>query len=312
MAAGGSPGSSHSGLSVSPGLCKPLVRRIVDLYVAGGLSTYRVAREVGMNRQRVTRVLHREGVVISPQGKGRSRPSPAPATLEELRRLYIDKRLTTPAIGRLLGVSDRSVRTSLARYGIERRHRGAWDRRDRVDVDPTDICNLYVRKELPAEAVGDQLGVSRRIVLRAAHNHGLPVRPGGAPSATSVVQLIEALYNDPGVRRALRRHRIAIVARPGMLHERFPCPARLSPPLLRELYVDCGLSSFQIELVTGQPSSAVLRGLESVGIERRPKGGLSPFMARWRKERSKSQSSQSRSRDHRISTARRVRGCVTP
>lgn len=194
--------------------------------------------------------------------------------------------MTTPMIGRILGVPDRRVRELLARYGIDRRHRGAWDRRDRIDVCPSDIGDLYVQKELTAEAVGNRLGISGRIVLRAAHSHGLPVRPGGSLS-TATVELIDALYRDPDVRRTLRTNHVRIVRSPGPLWQRFPEPAPLTPALVRALYVDCGLSSFQIELITGQPSITVLRKLAAIGIERRPRGGLSPFMVRWRAERSK-------------------------
>ena len=128
--------SRRGGRNVRPDLPATLVGRIVDLYVDAGLSTYRIAQEIGIDRQRVNRTLHRAGVPISPRGRNRSRPlrfadDPSEA---ELRRLYEEERLTTPAIGRMLGIPDRRVRERLARYGIERRHRGGRDRRDRIDV----------------------------------------------------------------------------------------------------------------------------------------------------------------------------------
>jgi hypothetical protein len=265
-----------------------MVGWIVDLYVEGGLSTYSIAQQVGIDRQRVTRILHRANVPISPRGRNRTRPlriADDPSA-QELHRLYVEEGLSTPAIGLMLGIPDRRVRERLARYGIERRHRGAWDRRDRVEVAPDDINDLYVRKELPADEVGNHLGVSLRIVLRAAHSHGFAVRPGGAPSlSTPDIQLIEALYGDRVVARTLRRHRVPLVKAPGLLWERFPRPVPLTTALLTELYIDCGLSSFQIELVTGQPSMTILRHLAKAGIERRPRGGRSPFMKRWRGRR---------------------------
>lgn len=263
--------SRRGGRNVRPDLPATLVGRIVDLYVDAGLSTYRIAQEIGIDRQRVNRTLHRAGVPISPRGRNRSRPlrfadDPSEA---ELRRLYEEERLTTPAIGRMLGIPDRRVRERLARYGIERRHRGGRDRRDRIDVAPADINDLYVTQELPADEVGGQLGVSLRIVLRAAHSHGFAVRPGGAPSLTTPnIRLIDALYRDPEVRRTLRFHRVPLVKTSGALSERFPRPVPLTPSLVTDLYIDCGLSSFQIELVTGQPSITILRTLAQVGIER--------------------------------------------
>jgi transposase-like protein len=261
-------------------------KRIASLYVTAGKSTYQIARELGIDRQRVTRILHNQGIAVFPKGKGRSRPRRTDTwpSEEELRRLYVDKRMTTPAIGRLLGTSDRRLRSLLGRYGIERRHSGSWDREDRSDVGPSELEDLYVCKELSADAVGSELGVSRGIVLRAAHNHGVPVRPGGSPApGTADIELIVALYEDPTVLQTLRSHRVPIVSSPGTLCERFPQPVSLTPVLLEDLYVTCGLSSFQIELVTGHPSLTILRRLRSNGVARRPPGGLSPFMVRWRK-----------------------------
>ena len=265
-----------------------LVGHVVDLYVFAGLSTYHIARQLGVDRQRVNRMLRRAGVDIAPRGRGRPRPSTrerAPGEAE-LRRLYVDQRMTTPAIGRLLGIPERRVRIQLARYGIERRHRGGWDRADRLDVDRDEVEALYVHHALSADSAAAVIGVPLQAVLRSAHNHGLPVRPGcAAPEDATPVQLIQALYDDPWVPRTLLSHGVPIVRSSGTLCERFPNPTPLTPSLLRDLYLRCGLSSFQIELVTGQPSATILRKLEAAGVERRSRGGLSPFMTRWRRKR---------------------------
>jgi transposase len=44
--------------------------RVAHLYECQGLSTYRIATIVGLSRQVVTRVLHRAGVPVKPQGSG--------------------------------------------------------------------------------------------------------------------------------------------------------------------------------------------------------------------------------------------------
>jgi hypothetical protein len=126
--------------------------------------------------------------------------------------------------------------------------------------------------------------VSGQIVLRAAHDEGLPVRvggpePGGGPAE---IELIEALYADPLVEHVLARHGIAPTPSGGAIWQRFPLPLRVSPELAIELYVACGLSVRHIELVTGQPSQTILRLLHAQGVARRPAGGRSPFLRRWR------------------------------
>jgi len=57
---------------------------------------------------------------------------------------------------------------------------------------------LYLRAGLSANEAGKMLGVSRNIVLRSAHDEGLPVRVGGAPPTRgpSEIELLTALYAD--------------------------------------------------------------------------------------------------------------------
>lgn len=59
------------------------------------------------------------------------------------------------------------------------RTRGRYNKEDPRTVPAKELARLYVRSGLPTAAAGRLLGVSGRIVLRAAHDHGLPVRVGG-------------------------------------------------------------------------------------------------------------------------------------
>jgi hypothetical protein len=258
---------------------------IVALYVDCGFSTYRIAADVGIDRQRVGRLLRNAGVALPPRGQGRRRPlRAAQATTDEmLRTLYVDLRMPSTEIGAALGISDRLIRSRLRRAGISLRSRGKWDRRDRTDAKEGDVSRLYVDQELAAEVVGDKLGVSRRIVLRSAHTYGLPVRAGGMsrPAAEFDIRLIEALYEDQDVALVLSGHAIPVVREPGPIWERFPVPVPLTDDLLAALYVGCGLACFHIELLTGQPAHTVLQRLEKAAIVRRSRGGRSPFMRRW-------------------------------
>lgn len=268
-------------IAVSP----EAVARIIELYVKGGLSTYRIGEEVGMDRQRIARILRRDGVTLAPRGAGRRRVLKVANVLPEetLRELYVDNRLSSIDIGLLLGLSDRFVRSRLARSGIERRTRGKWDRRDRTDVSTSELGRLYLDKEMAAAVAGEELGVSGRIVLRAAHTHGLPVRAGGTPRPPEAfdIHLIEALYDDLQVARVLAAHAVPVVRRPGLIWQRFPNPVPLTDGLLAALYNKCGLACFHIELLTGNPVPTVLRRLDKLGIPRRGRGGRSPFMKRW-------------------------------
>jgi hypothetical protein len=148
------------------------------------------------------------------------------------------------------------------------------------------VVAAYVSTGLSADEAGRLLGVSGKIVLRSAHDQGLPVRMGGAPPTRgpSEVELLAVLYADEQVRRVLDRHGVPVVEAPGPISERFPAPHRLTKGLVADLYEGCGLSLRQIELLTGRPAAAAAAMLHSAGVNLRTAGGHSPFMRRWRQE----------------------------
>jgi transposase len=274
---------------VSAVYSEALSKQVVNLYVERGYSTRRVAEIVGIDRLRVSQILRDRGIVLAPRGAGRHRPLKVEGAITEgaLRYLYINCQMSSVDIGRGLGISDRLVRSRLKLWGIETRTRGQFNRFDRGDVDPEDLRPLYVDKEWAASSVGLELGVSGTIVLRSAHTSGLPVRAGGShrPSESFDIILIDALYEDTDVSRVLTTHGVPVVRDVGPLWQRFPSPVELTRGLLSDLYNTCGLSTFHIELVTGAPAPTILRRLEDFGIERRGRGGRSPFMRRWHAKR---------------------------
>jgi hypothetical protein len=276
-------GPGGSGPAVpDPGVAE----RVSHLYVSHGLSTYQIARIVGIDRQRVGRLLNRAGVPVKPRGAGRRRqPDAAQARLDELMEsLYRQSGLTSGQISALTGIPDRTVRDRLRARGVRMRTRGRLNREDRMEVPAGALAELYVRAGLSAAETGRLLGVPGRVVLRTAHDHGLPVRVRGPEPrrGPAEIELIGALYADPLVRQTMSRH--GIVERPagGPIWQRFPAPVPVGPELAEELYVSCGLGLRHIELLSGQPAETIRRVLRGQGIRLRPTGGRSPFMRRWR------------------------------
>ncbi len=263
-----------------------LAAALSHLYVCRGLSTYRIAEIAGIDRQRVGRLLARAGVSLKPRGAGRPRQSDDhQAALTDLMvSLYVNSRLTSGQVSAVTGIPQRTVRDRLRARGVPMRTRGRLNREDRVDLPAGKVAELYLQGGLTAAETGRLLGVSGQLVLRAAHDEGLPVRMGGADPVRGPadIELIEALYADPQVRQTLARHGIAQRPAGGPIWQRFPTPVPVHADLAEELYVGCGLGVRHIELLTGQPAQTMRKLLEAHGIARRPAGGRSPFMRRWR------------------------------
>lgn len=268
----------------------PLPERVVHLYMCQELSTYRVGEIVGIGRQRVTRLLHQLGAPVKPRGAGRPRRDPQRGPFPDplLADLYLTHRLTCAEIAALTQIPARTVRDRLAAHGVRMRTKGRLNREDRVLIEPDMLAEMYVNAGLSSQEIGDMLGVSRRVVLRAAHDEGLPVRVGGPTpeDGPAEIELINALYADPDVRHALERHAVPEVPAGGPIWQRFPIPLTVSDELARDLYESCGLATSHIELLTGQPADTVRSLLRADGVALRSAGGRSPFLRRWRARQS--------------------------
>ena len=265
----------------------PESERMAHLYACQLLSTYQIGRITGNNRQRVNWVLRKAGVAVNPRGTGRprgGRDDQARHLDELMADLYLRLRLSTTQIAGLVGIPANAVRYRLLARGVPMRTRGGNNREDRIVIHQAELAELYLQAGLSADEVGQMLGVSRRVVLRSAHDAGLPVRVGGAPPGhgPSEIELIQALYADSMVSEVLTRHGMPRVPLPGPIWRRFPEPQRLTAELATELYSGCGLGLHHIELLTGQPAGTVSGLLRASGVPLRPAGGRSPFMRRWR------------------------------
>ena len=285
-------GCSHACRAPSPAIpaagMSPddLAELLSHLYVCRGLSTYRIGGIVGMDRQRVGRLLAKLGVAVKPRGAGRRRhcDDELAALTDLIEHLYVGSGLTCAQISAVTGVPQGTVRDRLHAQGVRMRTRGRLNRQDRVTLPADAIARWYVSGGLSAADTGRLLGVSGQLVLRTAHDEGLPVRVGGpAPCrGPTEIQLVDALYADAQVRQTLSRHGVAPRPAGGPIWRRFPTPVTVGPELVEELYISCGLGVRHIELLTGQPSRTILRLLDARGIARRAAGGRSPFLRRWR------------------------------
>ena len=264
--------------------------QLAHLYVCRELSTYRIAAITGLDRQRVTRTLHRAGVMLRARGAGRTRPlrraGDPPGLPQLMTELYEVARLNSRQIAAVTGLPERTVRDRLRRYGIRARSRGKWNREDRRTVPVQTLRDLYEQLGMTAAEVGKLIGVSHQTVLRSAHALGVPVRTGGAVRlpGPGEIELVTALYEDDRIASVLDAHDIPRVPPGGPICERFPEPVPLSTPLVKDLYWHCGAGLHHIELLTGQPAMTVRGFMRREGIPVRPPSGRTPFLRRWRRQ----------------------------
>lgn len=257
--------------------------RVSHLHECEQLSIRQVAGVTGVSRQRVASILRGAGITVEARGAGRRRrPDPRADLIEEL---YVGGRLSSTRISELTGIPSRTIRDWLHARDVPVRTRGRMSREDRTAAPAELLKQLYLRDGLSAVQTGQLLGMSHHVVLRTAHDLGLPVRLGGNPPSRgpAEIELVDALYSDERVRTALARHGVEPVLAGGAIWERFPATIALSPGLITELYVWCGLGLHHIELLCGIPAETVRGQLSRLGIRLRPAGGRSPFVRRWRR-----------------------------
>ena len=154
--------------------------RLAHLYQKEGLSTYRIAQLTGLDRQRVTRLLRRAGVLLWAARRGRIPAAGAPPRSAG-HGSHPDRAVRHPAAqhtrDRQAARHPRAAGTRPpppVRYPA--RTRGGWQREDRRSLPAETVRLLYQVHGLSADNVGRKLDASRKIVLRTAHDLGMPVR----------------------------------------------------------------------------------------------------------------------------------------
>lgn len=249
--------------------------KLEDLYVRQGLSQTEVAKRLNVSTKTLGRRLREEGIALRPARKH------SPLSRNQIRKLYLKDRLTMREIAEHCGTSIGWVQDQLKKHGVSSRSRG-MDRRHRHELPVAEVIRLYADEGWPAAAVGRHFGVSAPLILRTVHEHGYPVRRPGPTREDSPheVELVRSLYSDPIVKRVLKRHGIRKEPAGRTLIERFPKPLALSRIALRHLYLEAGLSSDHIELLTGQPRLRIRRWLRDQNIVLRPPGVPAPVLRR--------------------------------
>lgn len=258
---------------------------LTDLYVARRLDDDEIGRLYQLPTDRIRR-RRRELGIVRPTPTG-PRPHPAPPAAA-LRRQYCRDGLTLAQIGRLYQTSAPVVRGWLVAAGVQIAPRTTRATRRRLDI--VLLRHLYLDRQWSADQIAADQNTTLTLVLRALHEHGIPVRSGGAaPSRSPAVPAdprLVALYQDVEVTDLLRRFDIPRREQPGTISERFPTPIPVSGPFLQVAYITVGLSCQHVEWLTGHSAEKVLQLLHDNMIPVRSAGSFSPWLLRYRRETS--------------------------
>ncbi|MGH9264156.1 MAG: hypothetical protein ACRD1D_05635 [Acidimicrobiales bacterium] len=240
-----------------------------DLYVRQGLSMPTIVRVLGdYSATTIRERLIGEGIPI--RGPRYTRRTPMPELTETLlRTLYVEQRLRVHEIAERLGYARAAVSRALRDHGLDVERRRGRPRSQRRPCDRATLEELYLGRDMSAAAVAAELGVSSGFVLRRLHDFGIPVRRNRWERPQDSPARLERLRKDRRVRAALIKAGV-----PRWREEATPVPEDPLPAdLLRTLYVNLGLSMFDIELLSGRTEGTIRAGLVAAGIPVRPRLG---------------------------------------
>lgn len=218
-------------------------KRIVALY-QGGMSTRKLAGEIGIDRSTVTDVLKRRGVSMRSLESVRGR---IPRDLEDhLVELYRSGN-SAYRVGVMTGRSTFLVMRVLRRQGVSLRSRARPPQKSAPPEIEHRILRLY-DEGYSRIRTAQLVGVSEWVVRRVLAHHDTTMRPRSQSVLPSVVKRIVKLYkrghrckqiarmvtlNEETVARVLRRERIRVA--PG---GRYTPPSKLLQREMVRLYAE--------------------------------------------------------------------------
>ncbi|HTJ74542.1 MAG TPA: hypothetical protein VL337_04185 [Acidimicrobiales bacterium] len=240
-----------------------------DLYVNQALSMPTIVRVLGdFSVTTIREALLREGIPI--RGPRYTSTTPMPELTEALlRAMYLDQRLRVHEIAERLGYARAAVSRALREQGLVVEPRRGRPRAQRRECNREILEDLYISRDLSAEAVGEELGVSAGFVLKRLHDFGIPVRRNRWQRPDENRIRLDCLRKDRRVRAALIKAGVPRWREEGTAVPEDPLPS----PLLETLYADLGLAMFDIELLTGRSESTIRAGLVAAGIPVKPRPG---------------------------------------
>lgn len=257
---------------------------LTQLYVDERKSTRQIAEQLHVSRGRLVHAMAAAGIAARDRTARHGGGNRDAVTDELLTQLYVDDGLTLRQIAARLSVTSTYVSRRVRELRLTRRPgrfgpRAGGDRAELRDK----AAELY-EQGLNLRQVAEQLGVSSVTVTKVLHEAQVPMRrPGYRSREQPPRTLVDDLYADPAVGDCLRRFAVRRPAtdawNPATAWESF-APLPLDPDLLRELYVEIGLSTHHIAMLCGLGVTAVRNRMDHAGITLRPPNQPCPWNQR--------------------------------
>ena len=230
-------------------------QRVRDL-LDEGLRVPEIADTIGCSTTTVQAILRAQGWTAPPRrprGPNRVRPPQPDST--QLRRLYLEQKLSVNTIADQLGLPPHRIRTALQAAGIPV-HKPGWTAgQPPPPITHEQLQQLYVEQRLSTRQVADELGCGPTRVLAALRRHHIPIRTE-RPTVPSLDvdeptlrelyvtqhlddQTIGAELGVPAWRVTMRRRELGIRRPAGRPPHKTP-PAPPDPEVLARLYIDEG------------------------------------------------------------------------
>jgi hypothetical protein len=257
---------------------------LTQLYIDEGKSTRQIAAQLHVSRGRLVHAMAAAGIAARGRTARHGGGNRGAVTDELLTQLYVDDALTLREIAARLSVTSTYVSRRVRELALTRRP--GWFG-SRVGGDRTELrdtaAELY-EQGLSLRQVGEQLGVSSVTVTKVLHEAQVPIRrPGYRSREQPPRTLVDDLYADPAIDDCLRRF---AVRRPGTeawnpaTPRESYAPLPLDPDLVRELYVEIGLSAQHVAMLCGLGVTAVRNRMADAGIAPRPRSQPCPWSQR--------------------------------
>ena len=251
---------------------------IVRRYSIEGKPMTAIGKEVGIAQPRVREILEANNIDIVPAGQRQTR-----IDVDEVRRLYVDERLTTSQIADTLDVSVSGIRSTMDRHGIKTRSNTP------LTVTPTEL-QRHLDHGFSNTEIAAIHGVNTWAVTKRIRDLGLR-RPTAAPQYEAPPdeelknkylvekQTILAIAEHYGtthstIRDWLERIDVTIgIDRPGTANRR---DRDLTRDQLKRMYLKEELTAAEIAAQIGVTKKVVLTMLHENGIALRPSGARRP------------------------------------